>query len=111
MNEIQQLLFDAACAIDTPKKWIRGTLARNAKGGRCGPCSRSAVSFCATGAIRYVSNSTTLQQIDKDLQAEKYLQMAMDGQSIADVNDRNSTTHKDMMMFFAFAIALAGRRL
>ena len=97
-TEIAAVLRDAKALIDTPEKWIKGHSRKVVNGVTC---------HCADGAVWSL---THLDPLDLNyFPAVRALSVAATGRAIADghvwFNDRQSTTHADVMALFDRAIA------
>lgn len=99
------ILKSARALIDTPEKWTKGALARDARGEQV--CSRSAeaVCFCSEGAISAVTAFGEFEWLTSEGDAFKALSGAVpEGLTVYHFNDRASTTHTDIMALFDRAI-------
>lgn len=89
--ELVQILSKAKDLINTPTKWCKGALARNAKGDPVYECSEEAVCFCATGALRKVLRETPVENAS----VRSFIMNSYD--FITRINDRTSTSHGDIL--------------
>jgi len=78
--------------IADPKKWIKGTLARDANGRPISPYSKEAVCFCIHGAKIACGIQNTREFEDRILNAMKEI-YGCDFLTIVQFNDRPTTTH------------------
>ena len=92
-----EVLRAARKLIERPENWVKGYFIDHIPG-----CRR----FCATGAIRQVSNWSYTQA---DTDARDYLARAADTEYIVAWNDQPNRTHVEVLAAFDAAIALANQ--
>lgn len=99
----------AKALIDTPARWTKLATARDILGSYAHWSSPRAACFCSSGAVKKATFNPVLvgsllnqcipASIDRGRLGERY--------SYIDYNDRDATTHADIMKLFDDAIALA----
>lgn len=107
MNK-QETLKAIKAVIDTPAKWTKGQLAKDARGRRIATSSPDAVCFCIFGAIdRVVTDTRARMDYDNyifDQVAKLYPEIAG---GLSDFNDAREIGHADVMKVLDRAIANA----
>lgn len=101
---VREVLVAARALIDTPEKWVKGTVAAYANGDRCSVDSPKACRFCAYGSLLLA----TERDADLVRRAEQALDVAAgatDPFEYIRINDAPSTTHADVLALFDRAIA------
>lgn len=107
MNK-QETLKAIKAVIDTPAKWTKEVLARDASGRKIRPSSPDAVCFCIFGAIdRVVPNTNDRVDYDNYIFAEVVKLYPGTPGGLADFNDARKIGHADVMKVLDRAIANA----
>lgn len=106
--QVKQLLEQAKALIDTPEKWTKGALARDAGGQPVAYFAPDARCFCTAGALQKACNND--ESNSRLIQAGRraiYKAMAERDKldvSIERFNDHTFTTHAEVMAVFDLAI-------
>lgn len=96
-----QTIIDARELISDPKKWTKGTDARNEKGDSVPSNAKDAVCFCMNGALARVR--PRLQDIGDIVKARNEINLTLIGpekdlsKNFTDFNDNPGTTHADVL--------------
>lgn len=115
MGPIESLLIEARSKIANPEHWTQGAHARTVTGAICNAGSGDAFCFCASGAL-YASYCKSLSLLDKlkyserSAKAYSLLCETADGGNIEWFNDAPNRKHRDVLVAFDRAIALAHER-
>lgn len=96
-------LIAARAMIDTPAKWIKGSNARDKEGFTVSPRSSEATCHCLNGAIIAVTTGGD-DLCSRYENAYDTLQKGTE-RGLIGLNDDLHTTHSDIMVLFAKAIA------
>lgn len=103
MSTTAAVLRRAKALIDTPAKWTKGALARDAAGTRLPWSARppydGAVCFCAEGALAKAAGESLPHR------PWMAMQEAVGTDSLFEWNDEPTTTHAEVMAAFDRAIA------
>ena len=102
-----EILISALTLIDTPEKWIKGALAKDAKGRSVPTTGNEGVCFCSVGAISHTFWKHDVAVSDKPY---SFLREAMSG-SITTRNDHEYVTHSQIMREWKEAISRAAMHL
>lgn len=104
-----QILRKARELISDPERWTKGAFARNAQGASVSYRHDAATCFCSVGAVE---RAAFKDGVDDNQPISVALRALYRGKlyaipSIAAFNDRDDTTHGDVLAMFDRAIALA----
>lgn len=108
MSNTHKILVAARALIAEPGSWVKGTMAVTTKGQNTMPTSRSATCFCSLGALSRATHDLGLTGDDRGLATRALQAAASDlfgNWMIAQVNDRQSMRHADILRLFDTAIA------
>lgn len=108
MKSTAEILREARALIGTPEKWVQRADARAADGSMVDYMDEDAARFCAEAAVQRVRGaggySDPIDPIDALSIAAGGSARSGDGHLL---NDRDETTHADVLAMFDRAIALA----
>lgn len=104
-----ELLTRARARIALPEAWTKRWFARDAGGNKINETDPDAVCFCAIGAVSAecteITGSRRIRQVED---ACTYLRREAPSQvGVSHYNDRDTTTHADVLAWFDRAIAAA----
>lgn len=102
MQTVKDQLIAARAFIDTPDKWTKNALSKDASGRNTRYPGGPAVCFCTLGALRQVNNN-----FNREMTLMGKLAAHVPGDSFDPVgyNDDFETTHADVLALFDKAIA------
>jgi hypothetical protein len=104
--EVADVLRKAREKISDPARWTKGEFARDVHGkGLNNGCDPTATCYCALGAVEAVVNAPFFSMNAHSVVTA--LNACVNGDSIADINDADTTTHADILAAFDRAIAAA----
>lgn len=102
MLTTSEVLRAARALIDTPEKWCQGTQGRDRNGLRD---DRNPVSLCMVGACKVAAGVPLPTPYGDIAHIADFLARATGAITPAAFNDRNTTTHADVIAAFDRAIA------
>ena len=119
IEEQLKTLIAARKLIENPNQWIKGAIARTARGYECEAESGTARCFCAIGAVRRARHDLTgtpfgsyptVNRLRDAVQLENPNRIegeseCLNTMTVADYNDRPQTTHADVLALYDRAIA------
>ena len=97
-----EILIAARAKIDTPQKWCTGALAKDLFGKSCVPLSKSAVQYCAIGAVRSLGRISNLSR-------DRAVVLLNSACSIPIHHFNDRSEHADIMALYDKAISIAKR--
>lgn len=104
-KETTDILRRARALIDTPEKWTKDVLARDADGNQCDARSTDAKCYCIEGALLAACHELGMV-FSTVMPFYRAIRLATPiSRSVPDFNDREETTHADVLAIFDRAIA------
>jgi len=105
--EAAVVLRKARALLEKPEHWTQGMMARGKSGRRIFYGSRSAVCWCADGAIWRAANGSLISRKGWVANAAEQYLSAATGRRVSAFNDAPERTHAEVLAAFDRAIALA----
>lgn len=98
MNTLE-ILKAARALLTPPEAWAKNDFAFDSSGNLLAPSNKYAVSWCATGACIRAGGKLAA------IAAARELSRQLGGREVFDFNDRDETTHADVLQLFDDTIA------
>jgi hypothetical protein len=100
---VKELLIAARSIIDTPEKWTKGAVSRDRSGSSLFRVE-GGVKWCMLGAVELAIKPTNTREIFIFEDAVSQLNKVLGSDSVSEFNDRDTTTHEDVLRVFDKAI-------